>query len=68
MTAALTFTLPEEEVEHIQAVRAGHMASVLCEVDDLLRTWVKHDSAPSDALEQLRRTMSEVMDVARGEV
>ena len=68
MTATLQFNLPDDEVEHIQAVRAGHMASVLCEVDELLRGWIKHDSAPVDALEYLRSVMAEVMDVARGEV
>lgn len=73
MTATLTFNLPEEDAEHTQALRAGHMASVLCEVDNLLRGWIKHGTPrthtdASDAFEQLRSVMSEVMDVARGEV
>ncbi len=73
MTATLTFNLPDDEVEHIQAVRAGHMASVLCEVDELLRGWIKHGTPrthtdASDAFEELRRTMGEVMDVARGDL
>ena len=43
--AMLSFTLPEERLEHLEAVHARHAFSVLYELDNWLRGLIKHDGA-----------------------
>lgn len=70
MTATLTFTLPEEGVEHLQAVRAGELAGAISDVLTQTRTWLKHGhefDSPEQALEAIRALLCEVAPLAQGE-
>jgi hypothetical protein len=42
MKATLEFTLPEERVEHLQAVHAPEVWALLHDLDEHLRAVVKH--------------------------
>jgi hypothetical protein len=71
MKATLEFDLPEERVEHLWAVHAGEMASVISEVTERLRCWQKHGNdfqTIDEALGSVRAMFSEVEGIARGEM
>lgn len=57
MKATLEFNLPEEADDHLMAVRAHCFVSVIFDLDNHIRNWLKHghkfDSA-DDALEKVR--------------
>lgn len=57
MTATLTFTLPEEAHEHQCAVYAARIVSEMFDLDEQLRSWLKHGHSfktPDEALEAVR--------------
>ena len=61
---SLSFSLPEEQVEFEQAVKAGDMYSVLCELDGELRNHLKHDSRPhwdNITVEEIRQILNDLM-------
>ena len=58
--AILEFNLPEEDYEHEVAVNAGKYHSVLQELDQYLRYFVKYPA--DDAPDLLTDTMSQVRD------
>jgi hypothetical protein len=61
---SLSFSLPEEQVEFEQAVKAGDMYSVLVELDGELRNHLKHDTHTDwhDAtVEEIRKILNELM-------
>lgn len=69
MKATLEFNLPEERVEHLQAVHAGEMASAISEVMNHIRGWTKHGhqfSDPEEVMSAVDMMLAEVRDVAMG--
>ena len=69
MKATLEFSLPEERVEHLQAVHAGEMASAISEVMNQLRGWTKHGhqfADPEEVMGAVREMLLDVSDVAMG--
>ena len=60
--ATLTFTLPEDETALKTALKAGEMASVLWDLDQRLRSGLKHGWQPSETIdtlaEDIRREIS----------
>lgn len=65
MQATLTFELPEERTEHQCAVHAMALYATLTEIDQRLRSLLKHggiDEITSDALaEELRATLADAL-------
>ena len=54
MKVTLEFDLPEEDDEMQTAINAGRYRSLVMEVDQQLRSWLKHDNnfdTPEDALQ-----------------
>jgi len=61
--AILKFKLPEEESEHVTALRAGEFLSALCEIDNRLRNELKHgghDEKTASLLSELRALVPNV--------
>lgn len=65
--ATLSFTLPEERLEHLEAVHARHAFSVLYDLDTWLRGLLKHDGVhqyTADRLaEEVRERVREALTV-----
>lgn len=63
MKAILEFNLPEESAEHLQALRGGAWEFVLFELDQHLRSIVKHgnDEAEADFAQTIRDHIYETM-------
>lgn len=59
--ATLTFTLPDEEPEHRAALQGREAKRVLWEIDQRLRTLLKHGD-PSD---ETARLAEEIRDLIR---
>ena len=71
MNATINFTLPEDQAEHRLAIHAGDMASAICHHMETTRSWLKHGHSfrtPDEAIEACRALLSDVADVARGDV
>ena len=63
MKATVEFTLPEERTEHLQAVHAGAAWALLEDIDQHLRSVIKHghDYKTVEALaEHLRREIGDI--------
>lgn len=61
MKATLTFDLPEEQGEHIAALRGGEAISMLAEIDRHCRQTLKHGEPSEEtrkALEEIRAMIS----------
>jgi hypothetical protein len=60
--ATLTFNLPDDSIEHLQAVHAGAAFAALHELDQEMRLIYKHGTQDSieDVMERLRRIISQV--------
>jgi len=70
MKAILEFNLPEDQAEHSWAVNAFRMASVISEVMNETRSWLKHGhnfKTPDEAIEAVREMLAEVVGIAQGE-
>lgn len=64
MIAILKFKLPEEEVEHRQALNGGKWEVVAWAVDRQLRDWLKYGmpfKKPEDALQGARDILTNEM-------
>ena len=64
MKVTLEFDLPEEDDEMQTAINAGRYRSLVMEVDQQLRSWLKHDNnfdTPEDALQASRMCLSECL-------
>jgi len=62
MKATLTFDLPEEDRDHVLAVNASSLASIIWAIDQRLRGWLKHghDHKTADAaIEAIRNELRE---------
>lgn len=65
MKATLEFNLPEERVEHRHAVNAADMAACLWDVDQELRTFIKHgnpDKPSTELAHELRQLISDTLE------
>ena len=64
MKAILEFNLPEEEDEHLTAVKAGDWQMALWDVDQKLREIVKHgdDDKRADWAQELRDYLYEQLN------
>lgn len=62
--ATLKYELPDDKFEFHLAVKSWDFWSKLTDLDNLLRSWIKHDSCPFDskidAFEYLRDRIAEV--------
>lgn len=70
MKACLEFTLPEEATEHLWAVHAPQLAASLCDLDEALRTWLKHGhefKTADEALQACRDHLMDSLPTARGD-
>jgi hypothetical protein len=61
MKVTLEFNLPEERTEAELAMASGELYSTLRQVDQILRTCLKHDRAPFDAATECRSLISDVL-------
>ena len=61
MKVTLEFELPEERTEAELAITAGELYSTLRQVDQILRTCLKHDRDPFDAATECRSLISDVL-------
>ena len=64
-TATLRFTLPEEDNEHRKAINGSRFASVLWNVDQECRGWIKYGHKFDDvnaALDAVRTAIREELD------
>lgn len=61
MRATLEFSLPEEKHELETAMKASEMLSALLEMDNILRTCLKHGGDPARAMQSCRETISETI-------
>jgi len=62
MKAILEFNLPEESTEHQDAIDAGKIKSVLCEMDKILKNYLKYGhefKKATEAIEEIRMTLNE---------
>ncbi len=60
----LSFSLPEEQVEFEQAVKAGGMYCVLNDLDNELRNHLKHNAYPhwnNATVEEIRQILNDLM-------
>jgi hypothetical protein len=70
MKATLEFTLPEEAAEHLQAVKAGDMASEIDMAYNIMSGWLKHGhtfASADDAIEACKALLCDAITIARGE-
>lgn len=61
MKATLEFSLPEERTEAELAMASGDLYSTLRQVDQILRTCLKHDGDARDAAIECRSIISDVI-------
>ena len=61
MKATLTFDLPEENEEHMNAVQGGSYKAALSELDQRLRAKTKHSEDPSPVYDEVRDWLHEIM-------
>ena len=69
MTATITFSLPEEAVEHVWAVGAPLMAASIVDALCQTRSWLKHGhqfATVEEAINAVRMILEEVACVAEG--
>lgn len=63
MKATLTFDLPEEQHEHLAAVHGMEFCTILWDLDQEFRGWLKHGGAPfttaDGAMEYVRKIINE---------
>lgn len=66
MKAILEFNLPEENGEFLMAQRGGDYFSYLWDLDQQLRSWLKHNShefeTVNEALEAIREGLNNEVD------
>ena len=65
MKARLEFTLPEEDVEFKQAMKAGDAFAAMHEYDNELREIIKYETRAglhTETVEKLRTLFNEVLD------
>jgi hypothetical protein len=65
MKATLSFSLPEEAAEHLNALQGGAWQSVVWNLDQAIRNWAKYGTelkSVDDALEQIRNKIREEME------
>ena len=63
--ATLTFTLPEEQVEFMQAANAGEIAAIIHEIDQRLRGILKYGEPSEETArlaEEIRQRLGEYFD------
>ena len=63
--ATLTFTLPEEQVEFMQAANAGEIAATIHEIDQRLRGILKYGEPSEETArlaEEIRQMLVEHID------
>lgn len=68
MKAKLIFNLPEDAGEHNLAIKAGHMASTIWELDRVSRNQLKYGieeqfKTPEDVFTWIRNELSETIDL-----
>jgi hypothetical protein len=61
MKVTLEFDLPEERTEAELAMASGELYSTLRQVDQILRTCLKHDLDPFAAATECRSLISDVL-------
>lgn len=61
--ATLKFNLPEENAEHKLAVNAGNYYAVLWDIDQYLRSKLKHGDLTGEQYEVLEKTREELRDL-----
>lgn len=61
MKVTLEFDLPEERTEAELAMASGDLYSTLRQVDQILRTFLKHDLDPFAAATECRSIISDVI-------
>lgn len=61
MKVTLEFDLPEEKREAELAMNAGELYSTLYQVNHILRSCLKHDGDPRDAVIECRSLISDVL-------
>ena len=61
MKVTLEFNLPEERTEAELAMASGELYSTLRQVDQILRTCLKHDRDPFDAATECRSIIAFVI-------
>lgn len=65
MKATLEFDLPEDHHEHLLAIHGVNLHGALWNLDQQLRTWVKHGhkfKSTEEALEYVRHELRDQMD------
>ena len=60
MRASLHFKLPEEEEDHLTALKATQFKSTLRELDEFLRQKIKYTEETSITFEALREKLHEI--------
>jgi hypothetical protein len=61
MKVTLEFDLPEEKQEAELAMNVGELYSTLNQVNHILRSCLKHDGDPRDAVIECRSLVSDVL-------
>jgi hypothetical protein len=61
MKVTLEFDLPEEKQEAELAMNVGELYSTLNQVNHILRSCLKHDGDPRDAVIECRSLISDVL-------
>jgi hypothetical protein len=61
MKVTLEFNLPEDRTEAELAMAAGELYSTLNQVDQILRSLLKHDGDARDAATECRSLISDVL-------
>jgi hypothetical protein len=61
--AILEFNLPEETIEHRLAVNAGNYYCVLWDIDQYLRSKLKHGDLKDEQYDVLEKTREELRDL-----
>lgn len=67
MKGLLEFDLPEEEHEHLSAVRATSLVKIIADHDRRLRAWLKRGHRFGTADEALEKAREELWDAIREE-
>lgn len=66
MNATLTFSLPEERQEHLQAIHACALAATLSDLDNWLRNALKYGHQIADADAALQQTRDKIRELLEG--
>jgi len=61
MKVTLEFTLPKERTEAELAMAAGELYSTLNQVDQILRSLLKHGGNPDDLIPECRSLINDVL-------